>query len=155
MAKLKLTEDLVKEMCRNKSAGLTNKSVCHSVGICEATFYDYYKKGEEALLKGKDNIYSEFLKSYQKAEVGHKLKRLQQIQAAAVEGNWQAAAWELERCYPAEYGRRAVEVIGKDGGAIQAEVEVKGKVEIDLGKLSDKELESLGEIADKITDGQS
>lgn len=37
-----------------------------------------------------------------KAQVGW----LAKIEKAATDGNWQAAAWKLERRYPDEYGRR-------------------------------------------------
>ncbi len=34
---------------------------------------------------------------------------LAKIQKAAADGNWQAAAWWLERRYPADWGRRVVQ----------------------------------------------
>ena len=84
----------------------------------------------------------------------HKMKRLNQIEKAAEQGNWQAAAWELERCYPDEYGKRiAAEVSGKDGGSIKTETEISGNIKtaVDLSMLSDEELERLEQIVDKIT----
>jgi hypothetical protein len=39
---------------------------------------------------------------------------LAKIEAAATEGNWQAAAWKLERRYPRDYGKTVHEHIGDD-----------------------------------------
>lgn len=155
MAKLKLTDELIAELCKYKKAGLTNKAVCDAAGISEPTFYDYLKRGEANVGAGKSTIFSKFFKSYKKAETQHKLLRLQQIAKAAEEGNWQAAAWELERCYPAEYGKRvAAELTGKDGEAIKTESALSGSVNVNasvnLSELSDEELNDLEKILDKI-----
>lgn len=154
MARLKLTDELINELCKYKRSGLTNKSVCDAAGISERSFYDYMKRAEADLEAGKKTIFSRFIQSYKKAEAVHKMKRLAQIQAAAEGGNWQAAAWELERCYPDEYGKRvAAEVTGKDGGAIKTETELSGSVKtaVDLSLLTNEELEQLEQIVGKIT----
>ena len=46
---------------------------------------------------------------------------LAKIEAAASEGNWQAAAWKLERRYPRQFGKTIQEQhhTGADGGPIQ------------------------------------
>lgn len=153
MARLKLTDELINELCKYKRSGLTNKSVCDAAGISERSFYDYMKRAEADLEAGKKTIFSRFIQSYKKAETVHKMKRLAQIQAAAEGGNWQAAAWELERCYPDEYGKRvAAEVTGKDGGAIATKSEINGKIktEVDLSAITDEELEQLETIVNKI-----
>ncbi len=152
-AKLKLTPELQNELCKWKRVGFSNKAVCDAAGIVENTLYDYIKRGEADIQAGKTTIFSEFLRAYKKAEAVHKTLRLQQIQKAADEGEWQAAAWELERCYPNEYGKRiAAEVTGKDGGAIKSKTEIKGKIKatVDLSALTDEELELFEELADKI-----
>lgn len=153
MAKLKLTDELINELCKFKKAGLTNKSVCYAANISERSFYEYLNRGEADAQAGKKSIFSRFFQSYKKAEAMHKLKRLSQIEKAADGGNWQAAAWELERCYPDEYGKRiAAELSGKDGGSIKTETELSGNIKaaVDLSKLSDEELERFEQIFDKI-----
>lgn len=153
MARLKLTDELINELCKYKRSGLTNKSVCYAANISERSFYEYLNRGEADLQAGKKSIFTRFFQSYKKAETMHKLKRLNQIEKAAEEGNWQAAAWELERCYPDEYGKRiAAEVSGKDGGSIKTETEISGSIKsaVDLSALTDEELERLEQIVDKI-----
>jgi hypothetical protein len=61
---------------------------------------------------------------------------LAKIEAAANEGAWQAAAWKLERRYPHEYGRSAVEVSGRDGGAIKIDHKVEDAREVLAVRLS-------------------
>lgn len=64
----------------------------------------------------------EFSEAIEKAEGDAATSWLERIETAANEGNWQAAAWKLERRYPESYGRREVtkhEHSGPNGGAIQ------------------------------------
>ena len=131
MAKLKLTAELSKEICGYIAQGLTKKTAIDACGIAETTFYMWMRKAEKDLEDGKDNVYTQFLQSIKKAETADKLNRLKVIRKAANDGNWQAAAWELERRYRDEYGRAAMDVnLGgqKDGEPI----EVKETVHIYL-----------------------
>lgn len=125
-ARSKLTEAMIEELCALKGTGLTNRAVCDGVGISERVLYDWISQGEDDEAAGRDTMHVHFLQSYKKAMTAHKLKRIKQIQAAATEGNWQAAAWELERCYPDEYGKRvkaditgAVPVVITGGGDVE------------------------------------
>ena len=62
--------------------------------------------------------YPDFSDAFKSAEGAAGVQWLAKIEAAANDGAWQAAAWKLERRYPHEYGRQAVEVTGRDGGPI-------------------------------------
>lgn len=131
MAKLKLTPELSKEICNYIGQGLTKKTAIDACGIAETTFYAWLRRAETDLDAGRNNVYTQFLQSIKKAETADKLNRLKVIRQAAADGNWQAAAWELERRYRDEYGRAAMDVnLGgqKDGEPI----EVKETVHIYL-----------------------
>jgi cell wall assembly regulator SMI1 len=41
------------------------------------------------------------------------IRWLEQIEHAAMQGNWQAAAWKLERRYPDQYGRHVIQHDGQ------------------------------------------
>jgi hypothetical protein len=41
---------------------------------------------------------------------------------AAASLDWRAAAWILERRYPADYGRNVLEVTGSAGGPLKSEI---------------------------------
>lgn len=67
---------------------------CRYGGISFETFNEWRKQ------------YSEFSEQVKEAE-GEAVKGwLDQIETAAKNGSWQAAAWKLERRYPHEFGRR-------------------------------------------------
>lgn len=55
---------------------------------------------------------------------------LRQIEKAAKEGNWNAAAWKLERRYPELYGRviQKQEHTGPVGGPVQIQVLYEGEI---------------------------
>lgn len=146
--KPKLDEVMVKLLCDTKSSGVSNRSVCAFAEISEPTFYAWLSKGEKAVSEGKQTIYTDFFKQYKKAETTHKVSLLNQIRESAKKGNWQAAAWELERCYPEEYGRRTIEVTGAEGGAIQ--MQATSKISVDLKGLTVEELEKLDELTSKV-----
>lgn len=74
-----------------------------------------------------------FSEAVKAAEGKAVVKWLAKIEQAASDGNWQAAAWKLERRYPGDYGRTRTEHTGKDGGPIR----------VDVSKLSDDELLQL------------
>lgn len=66
------------------------------------------------------------------------LARIAMAGTAKERPQWQALAWILERRFPKQFGRRLVEVSGRDGGPIE--------VEHDLTRLSEEELTALEAI---------
>lgn len=128
MAKPKLTPELSKEICGYIGQGLTKKTAIDACGICESTFYAWLRQGEADLEDGKNNKFTQFLQSIKKAETKDKLGRLKVIRDAASDGTWQAAAWELERRYPKEYGKTTMDInLGgqKDAEPIKTESAVQ------------------------------
>lgn len=127
-ARLTLTAELIKNLAQFIRAGLTNKSSCDACGISETTFYRWLETGEKDKDRQKASIYREFWEAIKKAEASHKMELLNTIRKAGKDGNWQAAAWELERRYYNEFGRTRVELTGAEG----REIEVKSSVQIYL-----------------------
>lgn len=148
MAKSKLTPELVEILCYLKSKGLSDQAVCGGGEISLRLLQTWIAHGEKALTDGRENRYSEFLSRYQKAETECKLSLLETVQQEAKSGSWAASAWLLERCYPHEYGRKALELTGKHGGAIQTETQVS--TEVSLASLSNEELQVLEGMAKKV-----
>lgn len=75
-----------------------------------------------------------FSEAVKAAEGKAAVKWLAKIEAAASDGNWQAAAWKLERRYPGDYGRTRTEHTGKDGGPILTK---------DVTDMTDEELDAI------------
>jgi hypothetical protein len=83
-------------------------------GISKNTFYRWMRAGERA----SRGALHEWKREVDKALVNSELVALGRVRKA-MEHNWQAAAWYLERRKPHEWGRRRVEVTGADGKAIE------------------------------------
>lgn len=100
-----LTPELQKEICTNIAIGLTFQDACLKCHIGRSTFITWREKGErEASGRHRD-----FLEAVAVAEAGFKATHLTTIKKASkgkVPGQWQAAAWLLERKYPAEFSMR-------------------------------------------------
>lgn len=93
-------------------------------GIGESTYYEWLRRGGEG-----EAPFVEFMEAVKEAEAQAEVRNMALIQQAAQGGTWQAAAWYLERRYPARYGRRdRMEHSGPDGGPItlQAIAELMG-----------------------------
>lgn len=89
--------------------GATYELAARYGGITYETFNEWRKDS------------AEFSEAIEKAEGDAATRWLELIETSASEGNWQAAAWKLERRYPESYGRREVtkhEHSGPNGGAI-------------------------------------
>lgn len=111
--KTKQTPDVLAKLTHAIRLGATYRLACDYAGISDASFYKYMENPE-------------FSSAIKKAEGDAAEKWLDLIEKSAGSGNWQAAAWKLERRYPEQYGRTVVDQRVKD-----------------LSKLSDEELEAI------------
>lgn len=109
----KLTSDTQQKITQAIQMGATYEHAAQYAGITYETFNEWMKKGQS----GKKG-FSEFSEAVKIAEGRAVIGWLAKIEAAANGGNWQAAAWKLERRYPEIYGKQRVEHTGKDGGPI-------------------------------------
>jgi transposase len=93
----KYTPDVVARIVKAIELGSTYELACHYAGIRYETFrvWQEEKPAFSALVKA--------------AEGNAVVKWLSEIEKAAEEGSWQAAAWKLERRYPQTYGRTVQE----------------------------------------------
>ena len=90
----KYTPETVARIVEALEQGATYEAAAAHAGISYETF-NAWRKG-----------FPEFPEAVKKAEAKAELHWLEQIETAAAEGAWQAAAWRLERRYPARWGRR-------------------------------------------------
>lgn len=103
----KYTPETVDKLVQAIRLGATYKLACDYAGITFETFNQWRSSK------------SEFSDAIQKAEGAGALGWLAKIEAAANDGNWQAAAWKLERRYPKDYGRKHLEITGAEGAPVQ------------------------------------
>ncbi len=93
----KYTPATAKKITDAIRVGATFRLACMYAGISEDTFMAWRKR------------YPDFADAINQAEGAGAAAWLGMIEKAAQEGNWQAAAWKLERKYPREYGRRVIQ----------------------------------------------
>lgn len=102
----KYTPETVQKLLDALKMGATYQLACGYAGIHFDTFNEWRKAKPE------------FSEQVSLAEGMAAFGWLSQIEAAARDGTWQAAAWKLERRYPQDYGRSVTEHQGKDGGPL-------------------------------------
>lgn len=129
MAKSKLTEELIKEAARLIEAGNYQKHVAQALGVDESTWYRWLREGEQS--EDENDLKYKFYQSIKKAEAKAVARNVALIQRAAQEGNWQAAAWWLERKFPSEWGKKDKLDIGADDGLRIEIVKVDSKANED------------------------
>ena len=99
MAKPKLNKDVIARAVQLKKGGANNKDIAAAVGVTESTFSRW--------LHDPTSDYQRQLgQELKKAEADYKNALLAVIAKASRERDWKAAAWLLERKYPAEYARQ-------------------------------------------------
>jgi transposase len=94
--KSKYTPEMVAKFIEAIKMGATYELAAGYAGISESSLYEWLKQKPE------------FLEAVKSAEGTGAMIWLAKIEKAASEGNWQAAAWKLERRYPHLYGKQVI-----------------------------------------------
>lgn len=130
---LKLTEELIEQAVKLIEAGNYQKHVAQALGVSEETWYRWMREGEQR----KSALKRKFYEEIKKAEARAVARNVALIQKAAQDGNWQAAAWWLERKYPDEWGRKERNRIEFENQDLGIKIEIK-KVYVDQESEGDK-----------------
>lgn len=131
----KFTPEVTSKILTAIRAGNYIETAAAWAGVNKQTIYDWLRQGA-AQEKGP---FRDFSDSVGEALAHAEVADLQNVAEAAKKGNWQAAAWRLERRNPSRWGR-------KDRTPVAPEDE------IDYDNLSDEELEHViatGRLPDK------
>lgn len=89
----KLNAEVQRKILQAIQAGSTYEIAANFAGISRTTLFYWMRKGEEQ----KKGIYRTFFNEFKRAESMACVGSLAVINKEAREGNWQAAAWLLER----------------------------------------------------------
>lgn len=84
-----------------KKAGASDKDIAAAVGVCPQTFCTWQTHPRGRLQR-------ELSEALKKAEADYKTALLKVVAKAAVERDWKAAAWILERKYPEEFAKKTI-----------------------------------------------
>jgi hypothetical protein len=96
-----LTSQVQQLLVQALQAGASNADACDYAGIDEATFYRWLTRGAA----GK-SPYRELCEALTRARGQRVVHALAKISAAASDGDWRAAAWQLAVWRPDEYGKK-------------------------------------------------
>ena len=97
-----LNEQRIQAMEKAASSGAKREHIAMAGGIHVGTYYNWMAKGKRG-----EGPYQEFYDRLQKAQSIGLQRNLDIIQIAADNGNWQAAAWLVERCW--KYHKNTIE----------------------------------------------
>jgi len=108
--KRKLTPEFIREFAGLIATGLKNIDACDVMGVSESRFYAWMREP-------RDEMEEKLYQALKKARGQRKGVMLKTIMQAAQGGQWQAAAWYLERVYPQEFAKTVRKE--EDGSAAQ------------------------------------
>jgi hypothetical protein len=97
----KLTSEVEARIVEAVELGATWERAADAAGIGASTLREWRQRGE-----ADEAPFAAFVAALKRAEGDGVARALRTIRQAAESGTWQAAAWLLERRYPADYGRR-------------------------------------------------
>jgi hypothetical protein len=110
----KLTDPKVTLLLKALQGGNYIEVACSYAGLHYATLYRWLERGRAERASQEqgnepdehESQYLELCEAVEKARADAVLRNVTIIQQAAGNGQWQAAAWWLERSMPQQYGRR-------------------------------------------------
>jgi len=114
---LRLTHDLIREIADVVRGGSPLATACAGAGVPDASREKWTQRGQKLMLDGRHGIARDFVQTMARAEAEAMGSMLECLRGAAAR-NWQAAAWLLERRFPADFARsesRRLEITGRDG----------------------------------------
>ena len=106
----KLTEATITKLEQAVLLGATYELAARYAGIGPSTLRAWRAEAERAR---PGTLAHTLLQRLEAAEGQAAIRWLGQIERAAMQGNWQAAAWKLERRYPDQFGRYVVQHDGQ------------------------------------------
>jgi len=125
----KLDESRHERLVNALAVGVFRTVAAEHAGIHRSTLYAWLERGEADWQAGKDTPHAKLHEAVLSAEASAEHRCAELIQSAAKE-DWRAAAWFLERRHQDRWGGKVA-------------VEHSGKVDHQMGELSEAELERI------------
>ncbi len=131
----KLTPTRAGTICAALRDGAPRVVAAHAAGIAPSTLYRWLERGEAAHA----GRHREFWEAARAAEAEAVTRALAVLWRSIEDGDGRLALEYLSRRWPAEFGRRALEVTGAEGGPMTVQVEhtsAKATLEAKLERLA-------------------
>ena len=137
--KLDLEPELAARIITYLRAGSYLETAAAAAGVSKSTLHRWLQRGSEG-----EEPFAHFADQVEEALAASELRDLARIDKAA-DGNWQAAAWKLERRNPKMWGRREyTQLTGADGGPIRYEQLSESELDAEIERLSAEIEEAQG-----------
>lgn len=114
----KLTPEIQEKVVQLLTAGNYIETAALMAGITKVSVYNWLKKGRAA----KGGMYREFFNAIERAQAAAENRSVLLIGRAAND-QWQAAAWMLERKFPAKWGLRVQVTVREELAAALARLQ--------------------------------
>lgn len=142
--KTKLTPERHQRFIQVIRAGNFIETACEYVGIHPDTYYGWMERAKQG--GPRNQIYVEFAKDVQNARASVEIEVVARIRLEGNKGNLKANIFFLERSFPERWGRRRLELTGKDGEPLHP-----APPALNLAALDDHDLEQLEVLVARAT----
>jgi hypothetical protein len=116
------------QICALIRAGNYLATSARIVGIGSTTLHEWLARGEGTDTRESTPLYADFAVAVRKAEAESQAVHVQNIRKVALEGQWTASAWLLERKWPELFSKReAVALTGPTGGPVEMNIDINAE----------------------------
>lgn len=147
----KLTKKRAETICSYIRMGSYIETAAEAAGICKQSFFSWLNRGNDVIDRmdrgeriedPEDKMYAGFVRSVNRAVAQSEINDLKNINKAAAEGIWQAAAWRLERRYPERWAKQEQLIINN----VDADTYIEQQFQT-LAVLTGERKTEAGEVA--------
>ena len=122
----KLTAELIKNIQSWLRMGYFVENAARMAGINKSTLYRWLDKGKEDREQEIDSLYADFCNAMERARAEAEGMFINSIQTAAKRGQWQAAAWWLERSFDKWSKPSKLQISGDEEEPVNIKIKYSG-----------------------------
>jgi len=122
----KLTAELIKNIQNWLRMGYFVEDAARMAGINKSTLYRWLDKGKEDREQEIDSLYADFCNAMERARAEAEGMFINSIQTAAKRGQWQAAAWWLERSFDKWSKPSKLQISGDEEEPVNIKIKYSG-----------------------------
>jgi hypothetical protein len=121
---LEKAPNLIDDLCTLRRAGLTQTACADACAVRPSVLSSWIAQGDSDIEHGfPDTVYAKLAVEFRKADSSFVAKYMGVIEKKAQDGNWQAAAWLLERTHPESFAESKRLEISPEGNKTQIVVD--------------------------------
>lgn len=122
----KLTAELIENIQNWLRMGFFVEDAARMAGVHKATLYRWLDQGREDRDNEVESLYADFCDAMEKSRAEAEGMYLNSIKTAASRGQWQAAAWWLERSFDKWSRPNKIQLSGSDEEPVNIKIKYSG-----------------------------